>query len=170
MPDTPRSKENNLSDSGRKPGFNKSDEELPGYPHYPASEDIMNPANGFEQTTANTDNLTQSGRFVERERTGEVSRESNTEEYDDLGIVPGTEADVTSDDLLILGPKEGDQDLGDDELVSGKIQPIGHADEDLDIPGAELDDENEVIGEEDEENNYYSLGGDNHENLEENQA
>lgn len=38
---------------------------------------------------------------------------------------------------------------------------------DLDIPGAELDDLNEEIGEEDEENNYYSLGGDNHDNLEE---
>lgn len=38
---------------------------------------------------------------------------------------------------------------------------------DLDIPGAELDDSDEAIGEEDEENNHYSLGGDNHENLEE---
>ena len=34
---------------------------------------------------------------------------------------------------------------------------------DLDVPGAELDDEQENIGSEDEENNYYSLGGDNHE-------
>jgi hypothetical protein len=42
--------------------------------------------------------------------------------------------------------------------------------EELDIPGAELDDEMENIGEEDEENNYYSLGGDDHENLEEDQA
>jgi len=39
--------------------------------------------------------------------------------------------------------------------------------EDLDIPGAELDDADESIGEEDEENNYYSLGGENHEDLEE---
>lgn len=39
---------------------------------------------------------------------------------------------------------------------------------DLDIPGVELDDNQENIGSEDEENNYYSLGGDNHENLEEN--
>ncbi len=31
---------------------------------------------------------------------------------------------------------------------------------DLDIPGAELDDEDERIGSEDEENNVYSLGGD----------
>lgn len=38
---------------------------------------------------------------------------------------------------------------------------------DLDVPGAELDDAGEMIGEEDEENNYYSLGGDNHDDLEE---
>jgi hypothetical protein len=42
--------------------------------------------------------------------------------------------------------------------------------EDLDIPGAELDDNQEEIGSEDEENNYYSLGGDNHENLSENKG
>lgn len=39
---------------------------------------------------------------------------------------------------------------------------------DLDIPGAELDDDMEDIGSEDEENNYYSLGGENHHDLEEN--
>lgn len=33
---------------------------------------------------------------------------------------------------------------------------------DLDIPGSELDDEMENVGSEDEENNYYSLGGDEH--------
>ena len=38
---------------------------------------------------------------------------------------------------------------------------------DLDVPGSELDDEMENVGSEDEENNYYSIGGDNHENLEE---
>ena len=38
---------------------------------------------------------------------------------------------------------------------------------DLDVPGAELDDNQEDIGSEDEENNHYSLGGDNHNNLEE---
>jgi hypothetical protein len=38
---------------------------------------------------------------------------------------------------------------------------------DLDIPGSELDDANENIGEEDEENNYYSLGSDRHEGQEE---
>jgi len=46
-----------------------------------------------------------------------------------------------------------------DEDVSGA---------DLDVPGSELDDEQENVGSEDEENNYYSLGGEDHENLEEN--
>ncbi len=41
---------------------------------------------------------------------------------------------------------------------------------DLDIPGSELDDKMEAIGSEDEENNYYSLGGDAHNDLEENQG
>jgi hypothetical protein len=39
---------------------------------------------------------------------------------------------------------------------------------DLDIPGSELDDIQESVGSEDEENNYYSLGGDDHNDLEEN--
>ena len=38
---------------------------------------------------------------------------------------------------------------------------------DLDVPGSELDDVQEEIGSEDEENNYYSIGGENHDNLEE---
>jgi len=42
--------------------------------------------------------------------------------------------------------------------------------DDLDVPGSELDDEEEIDGNEDEENNYYSLGGDNHNDLEENQG
>ncbi len=52
--------------------------------------------------------------------------------------------------------KRNEKDFRDDE--SG---------DDLDVPGSELDDEQEEIGSEDEENNYYSLGGDNHNDLEE---
>jgi hypothetical protein len=37
---------------------------------------------------------------------------------------------------------------------------------DLDVPGSELD-QQENVGSEDEENNYYSIGGDNHNNLDE---
>lgn len=38
---------------------------------------------------------------------------------------------------------------------------------DLDVPGSELDDDMEIDGNEDEENNYYSLGGDDHNDLDE---
>ena len=36
---------------------------------------------------------------------------------------------------------------------------------DLDVPGADLDNDEESIGEEDEENNEYSLGGDDNEDI-----
>lgn len=50
-------------------------------------------------------------------------------------------------------------------------KPVKSEEEDnipgLDVPGTEDDDQLENVGSEDEENNYYSLGGDDHENLEE---
>jgi hypothetical protein len=52
--------------------------------------------------------------------------------------------------------KTNEKDFTDD--VSGS---------DLDVPGSELDDKQENIGSEDEENNYYSLGGDDSNELEE---
>ncbi len=55
--------------------------------------------------------------------------------------------------------KEKEEHFDEDELENSG--------EGLDVPGAELDDANENIGEEDEENNYYSLGGDDHNDLEE---
>lgn len=39
--------------------------------------------------------------------------------------------------------------------------------DDLDIPGSELDNQQEKLGNEDEENKYYSLGGDEQNNLDE---
>lgn len=64
--------------------------------------------------------------------------------------------------------REEKEPYSDKELPKkqdGKIRvPL---DEGLDVPGAELDDADEKIGEEDEENNYYSLGGDDHNDLDE---
>ena len=56
-----------------------------------------------------------------------------------------------------------------DELTSEIEEEIGkdNLGSDLDVPGSELDDEQELIGSEDEENNYYSLGGDDHNDLDE---
>ena len=65
--------------------------------------------------------------------------------------------------------REKEESLEDEDQTgkrkSGESDKLPGAD--LDVPGAELDDADEAIGEEDEENNYYSLGGDNHDDLEE---
>jgi hypothetical protein len=57
----------------------------------------------------------------------------------------------------------------DDEAVSDIDSEFNEdmTGRDLDIPGSELDDQQEITGNEDEENNYYSLGGDDHNNLDE---
>lgn len=86
---------------------------LPGYKHYPASEDIYR--QGKEESDIDPEDPTH---------------------YKAPNDNPGT---------------RNEKDFKDD--LSGN---------DLDIPGSELDDDMENVGSEDEENNYYSLGGDNH--------
>jgi hypothetical protein len=66
---------------------------------------------------------------------------------------PSQQKDPTD---IIKSGINNEKDFDDD--VSGS---------DLDIPGSELDDDLEFIGSEDEENNYYSLGDDNHNDLDE---
>ena len=66
------------------------------------------------------------------------------------------EEDIDPDKIVEKSADTVDSDIDIDEDLTG-----------LDIPGSELDDPEEIIGSEDEENNYYSLGGDDHENLEE---
>ena len=62
-----------------------------------------------------------------------------------------------------IHPTEEDE-LKDDELNDDLMG------DDLDVPGSELDNDDEAIGSEDEENNYYSIGGDAHTNLDEQDA
>ncbi len=99
----------------------KKQEELPGYPIYPASEDIYN-----------------HGQKVDGLELDDISKTAP------LQNIKPENANV--------------KDFEDD--VSG----------DLDIPGSELDDQLEIVGSEDEENNYYSLGGDGHNDLEEDRS
>ena len=70
--------------------------------------------------------------------------------------------DITKNKIPVANYREGKwNEKGFEEDRSGA---------DLDVPGSELDDAQEKIGSEDEENNYYSIGGDNHNDLEENQG
>jgi hypothetical protein len=144
----------------------RSNEEYPGYPHYPPSEDIMNPANQFKRVSVDVENLAPAGSLPNQQSSKSEAKADQASTIpvhastdDDINIVPGTEADVTREDLHLLNATEGPY-----AETSGATTVTG---EDLDVPGADQDDPNEDIGEEDEENNYYSLGGDNHENLEE---
>jgi len=79
--------------------------------------------------------------------------------------------------IYFMGKKKkkvwGDPEYPASEDIYSKNKKVEPEDETtqvpkgLDVPGSELDDENEKIGEEDEENNYYSLGGDDHNDLDE---
>lgn len=115
-------------------------------------------------TLGNVDDLEQP---PAREMEKPVPRDLGLDE-DDMDFATGNESDVTREDLEALGPKDLSLDMGDDEnLLKNRVWPVDMAGEDLDVPGAELDDRNEAIGSEDEENNSYSLGGDrNEDNME----
>ncbi|MET6999199.1 hypothetical protein [Chitinophaga defluvii] len=109
-----------------------NDESFPGYPAYPAEEDIMNADNEHNKVDLDVENVARSARI-----NNELSPQRKAERK-----------------------KEGKGDTWEPD-ESG---------DDLDVPGAELDDESEAAGNEDEENNFYSLGGDRHEDLEEDQS
>ena len=61
----------------------------------------------------------------------------------------------------------GNNFLNDDSQAGKDKSSSDISETELDIPGAELDDQQEITGSEDEENNYYSIGGDRHDDLEE---
>ena len=94
--------------------------DLPGYPLYPAGEDIFNKSK--EEGNINPEDISKTKESSDNSKAG----------------------------------KRNEKDFIEDQSGS-----------DLDVPGSELDDEQEKVGSEDEENNYYSLGGDDHNDLDE---
>jgi len=99
---------------GEQDAAGKGESVLPGYPSYPAGDDIYN-------------------RY----------REEKAIDPEDIS---------TPEELITKTATRKATSIADDAPGS-----------DLDIPGSELDDDMEAIGSEDEENNYYSLGGEEHE-------
>lgn len=178
---------------------NDDNEQFPGYPHYPAQEDITQPSNNNGKVNVNEETISLpdvrdipgQGDIVPAPL-GEMADTTissadeedlvsggsldNLDDEDDIDIVMGTEADVTAEDLKMLGALDEDMDMGEDEDLNSRIGGLDATDEegvplnegsghsisstgdDLDVPGSEDDDANESLGEEDEENNYYSLG------------
>jgi hypothetical protein len=148
----------------------KTDQDFPGYPHYPAKEDIMDQRTDTHRVDMDVEGLPSghnatgvSQRFMagqDRQRAENAMTPQPGLGDDDMDLKMGNEADVNEDDLVAL--QSTDAEIGTPQNVSNE-----ELESDLDIPGSELDDNAEKIGEEDEENNYYSLGGDRHEAQEE---
>lgn len=135
-------------------------EEFPGYPHYPVKEDIMNSPD--EKLSID---LEKPENPLVKEPVREITPETMLPEKgseEDFPLVKGNSADVTKQEKQELGDPNLSMDLRDDDDVF-RDRPEEERDmagEDLVVPGAELDDDSERIGSEDEENNLYSLGGD----------
>lgn len=73
-----------------------------------------------------------------------------------------------------IDPEEISTNKGTDEKDEsgnniGNNPEMKRSGRNLDVPGSEMDDKQEDMGNEDEENNYYSIGGDGHSDLDENQ-
>ncbi len=152
-----------------------TDGKFPGYPHYPANEDITDARNNVKI------------RSIDEGAPQDLTTNNTIDESDeDMSIVSGTDADVTEEDMRMLEAADQNMDTTDSEnlqhasldSVDEDGDPLNEESslnedmtgEDLDVPGSSADDADERIGEEDEENNYYSLGGDLHESQEENKG
>jgi hypothetical protein len=158
------------------------EKKLPG--EYPANEDIMNRMNmhrvGMDvenfSRMIGTENLNlneiATEQYVEdrRDLAGMEHPVPKGLDDEDIDEADRSESDVTEEDLQALGPRDLSMDMGEDEeILKNRVWPVDMAGTDLDVPGSEGagDVEDEAIGPEDEENDFYSLGGDAHEdNLE----
>ena len=115
--------------------------------------------------------------LVEYSKTHEAKQEKDTTKTSKFSGYP---LYPPSEDIFNQGKVELDfnpDDLSknkDPNLAEGSLNEKDFYDDvsgdDLDVPGSELDDQQESVGSEDEENNYYSLGGDLHNDLDEDKA
>lgn len=98
-----------------------------------------------------------------------MDKNKRNNEEDDL---PGYPSNPPSEDIFTRFDKE--EDVNIENPFDENEPPVKAVDEytddllmgaDLDVPGSDLDDDMEIIGNEDEENNYYSLGSDDNDAL-----
>jgi len=148
----------------KKAKKNPADEKqsFPGYPKYPASEDIVYRAKRVDMDLDGEE--PKADRVADKTASSVV--EKNSQNRKSKGHSP---ADVTKEDLKALNADENSFE-GDDAVLEDRVYPVDFAGKDLDVPGSEIDDRDEMNGDEDEENNLYSLGGENHEDLEEDRS
>lgn len=157
--------------SGDKPKTMKSNQEFPGYPQYPPKDDIMNPKNGIARNELSETSgklFTQASQTPPKEFQEAIRKNHPlAAEGDDVERTTPADSDVTAEELKLIGSDELNSDMGEDDELKKRTWEVDMVGEDLDIPGPEPDVENENIADDDEENNLFSLGGDRHDDLDE---
>lgn len=149
-------KPTDIHDSPRDERYLKNEEttiDMPDVSDIPGQEHIQVPQmKQFHDTTISSDDEEGKGIFDD----DQPDPESDVTETERELLRRTEDSMSTVDDedrrRLMLDDRDFDGDkLNERNNVSG---------DDLDVPGAEADDDDEALGEEDEENNSYSLGGD----------
>ncbi|MEI9809002.1 MAG: hypothetical protein WDO16_14715 [Bacteroidota bacterium] len=129
--------------------------DLPDVKDIPGQEHVHVPPLGeLADTTISSDDEEGKGLFDEDELDESTDSNVSKEEKKALKDAAETTPGITDEENL----KDAQLDQRDDEgeLLNERTNISGS---DLDIPGSEDDDADEDIGEEDEENNSYSLDG-----------
>lgn len=142
--------------------------DLPEVKDIPGQEHIRVPLmNELADTTASSDD--EEGDDVLGDETDEdVEDDENPDDVTPLerSLLDQADEDVPSEDDMRLRKTALDDTDEDGEPLNEASMGTDVTGADIDTPGQEDDDADEAIGEEDEENNEYSLGGDSKDDIE----
>ena len=155
-----------LPDSEKDKKHLKSEEfeiDMPDVKDISGQEHIHVPPLGeLADTTISSADEEGAGILDDPEEQDEVSNQFNANvTKDERKVLDDAAKKINSPDQKNLDSAELDQYDEDGDLLNEKTNKSGS---DLDVPGSELDDANEEIGEEDEENNPYSVDEENEDN------
>jgi hypothetical protein len=157
--------------------------DLPEVKDIPGQENVQVPnIQSMQDTTISSDDEEGAGIFDDDDEEDVNDSVIDDEEIndEDSEFVMGTEGDVSAEEAIMLERADQDMPAGDDvrlrraeldatdtegDLLNESSMADDVAGDDLDVSGADSDDPMESIGEEDEENNYYSLGSDSNDNI-----
>jgi len=104
-----------------------------------------------------------------KERSDKLKPSESQTDSEKVNILPGYPIYPDSEDIYKKFEEEEEinpedtsktKDPNSTNIIRKNDLDEEQSDTDFDIPGSELDDQQEEIGSEDEENNYYSIGGD----------
>lgn len=159
-------KKTDLPNSPKDKKHLKSEEfkiDMPDVKDIPGQENINVPPLGeFTDTTISSADEKGAGILDNPDEQDEVSDQFNANvTKDERRVLDDAAKKVNTTDQKNLDSAALDQYDEDGELLNEKTNKSGS---DLDVPGSELDDGNEEIGEEDEENNPYRVDEENEDN------